>query len=355
MNFADNVDVVIYHDRCPDGKAGAWVFWTLNKYKSKSIKFYGCLHGQPPPGDIEGKNVVIVDFCFPRRIIFEMASKAKSIFVLDHHESARDDLVEPLPQNVKVVFDMERSGAQIAWDTVHGSMAAKYRPWFIDVIADRDLYAWKLENSKALGKALSSKGYYTWEKMDELWEMDWMAQEDKMHAFLKKMVKLGNILVEQEEREISSICSRSILAEFTVPDGTKYTVRLVGCPDHYRSDVGNRLCETNPDIDFAVLWRYDFLLDEWWISCRGLEKTSKVNLAKLTKQFHRGGGHANSAGFTIFGSDRNIPLKDLKPGSHNGASEEAVFVKGEKLQTYFKVFSNPLSVPKNRSKDAGLL
>lgn len=341
----DHVDIVIYHDRCPDGKAGAWAFWRTKK----PIRFYGCLHGQPPPNGIENQNVVIVDFCFPRGIIEEMAAKAKSITILDHHESAQDDLEGELPKNVKVIFDMNRSGAQIAWDYLYSWP----RPWFIDVIADRDLWAWKIPQSKELGKGLSVKGYYTWEKMDEMYGMDVaFCNAEKVALFKQKMIEIGAPLVEQEEREISSYCSKSILASFTVPDGKKYTVRLASCPDHLRSEVGNRLCETNPDsyvrIDFAVLWRYDFLLDEWWISCRSISKENSVNLAKLTKQFYRGGGHRSSAGFTIFGSDRVIPRKEL---DSSVKSEEAVFVKGEKLQTYFKV----LEVPKNRSRDAGLV
>lgn len=329
-----SINTVIYHDKCPDGKAGAWPFWRENQIRGKcTLNLYGFSHGQTPP-NVDGQIVLIVDFCFPRHIIEEMARTAKKIIILDHHESSQKELTGTLPSNVEAVFDMERSGAQIAWDYVYPGQP---RPWFVEVIADRDLWTWKVPNSKELGKSLSSKGYYTWEKMEEMF----LYSSEYTAEFKTNMTKSGALYIEQEEREISSICSKSILSEFVTPNGEKYIVKIVGCPSNYRSEVGNRLCERSTDIDFSVLWQYDFLLDEWWVSCRG-SKSKGINLANLTKQFHRGGGHPNAAGFTIFGSDRLLQIE---------GTEEKIMVKGERLQTYFR----PLEVPKNRPQDMDLL
>jgi oligoribonuclease NrnB/cAMP/cGMP phosphodiesterase (DHH superfamily) len=356
MSETTRIDTLIYHDKCPDGKGASWPFWRENQNGGKcTLNLYGLSHGQNPP-NVENQIVMIVDFCFSRSVLEEMAKTAKKITILDHHESARKDLEGTLPSNVEAIFDMTRSGAQIAWDYVYPGQP---RPWFIEVIADRDLWTWKLPDSKELGKALSSKGYYTWEKMEEMHQMpfDRSFYADRnaqmtVREFTRDMIKFGTIYIEQEEKEISSICSKSILTELTTPNGQKYIVRIVGCPSNYRSEVGNRLCERNPDIDFAVMWQYDFLLDEWWISCRGT-KSKGINLVPLTKQFHRGGGHPNAAGFTIFGSDRLLPKGEnpAEGASTEGTSaEEKVLVKGERLQTYFRA----LEVPKNRPQDVDL-
>ena len=344
ITFRRNIDIVIYHDKCPDGKAGAWTFWR----EISGCTFYGFLHGQTPP-NVDNKILVIVDFCFPRGVLEKMAKTAKHITILDHHESAQTDLEGwDFPSNVSIIFDMTRSGAQIAWDYVYPGVP---RPWFIEIIADRDLWTWKIQGSKELGKGLFIEGWYTWQKMEELYSGAFFSYPNALEVFIKDMTKIGATFIKQEEREISAICAKSILAAFQTPDGNKYKIRIVGCSENHKSEVGNRLCERNPGIDFAVTWRYDFLLDEWWISCRGT-KEKGINLAVLCKQFHRGGGHSNAAGFTIFGSDRILPKKELlyQPKETQG-SEEGVFVKGEKLQTYFR----PLEVPRNRPQDADLL
>ena len=348
MSKTTRINTLIYHDKCPDGKGASWPFWRENQNGGKcTLNLYGLSHGQNPP-NVENQVVMIVDFCFPRAILEEMAKTAKKITILDHHESAQKELEGELPSNVEAIFDMDRSGAQIAWDYVYPDQP---RPWFIDVIADRDLWVWNIPNSKEIGKALSTEGYYTWEKMEEMYQMSFttLGYDEK---FRKRMTKAGSRYIEQEEKEISSICSKAILAELTTPGGQKYIVKIVSCPSTYRSEVGNRLCERNADIDFAVMWQYDFLLDEWWISCRG-KKSKGVNLSVLTKQFQRGGGHPNSAGFTIFGSDRLLPKCETPTGAEGvetKETQEKILIKGEKLQTYFRA----LEVPKNRPQDSDL-
>lgn len=336
---ATGIDGIYYHDRCPDGKGGSWVFWRENRERVSSGKMFmtGLSHGQLPSENLEGLVILIVDFCFPRYILEEMAKKARQIIILDHHKSAEKSLNgSALPGNISSVFDMKRSGAQIAWDYVYPNIP---RPWFIDIIADRDLWKWTMDHSKEIGKGLSVKGWYTWENMEKMYLLSF--SERATMEFKTEMYKLGALYMEQEEREISIICSSSILADFYSLEREKpYRVRIVGCPSKYKSEVGNRLCEKNPDIDFAVLWQYDFLLNEWWISCRGTgddeEESPNIDLSKICSQFERGGGHPNSAGFTIFGSDR--------------LDDSGGILKGENLYNYFK----PLEVPKNRPQDAGL-
>ena len=316
---ATEVDRVIYHAKCPDGTAGAWIFWreNLDRFNSGTFPIDGFTHGQPPP-DVTNETVIIVDFCFSREVLISMASKAKKIIVLDHHVSAQRsverDGADTLPSNLELHFDLTKSGSQIAWDYVYGDI---HRPFFIDVIADRDLWKWQIPGSKEIGKALSVRGYYTWERMEDMYTL-WAKGDDN---FFKEMINVGRLIGEQEEKEISILCSKAILSEMTV-GGQKYRVKLVSCPSNYRSEVGHRLCNDDSSLDFAVLWQYDFLLDEWWLSCRSSE-SSDVDLSKICSLFERGGGHKNASGFTIFGSQK------------------------QNLHTYFK----PLEVPKNRPRD----
>jgi hypothetical protein len=78
--------------------------------------------GKPPP-DVTGLDVAIVDFSYKRPVMIELARKAKSILVLDHHKTAEAELIEPCP-GIEVHFDMNRSGAVMAWEYFHPGVPA---------------------------------------------------------------------------------------------------------------------------------------------------------------------------------------------------------------------------------------
>ena len=322
-DFVHNVDIVEYHKNCADGIGGAWPFWreNLERYEKHQMIIEGVTHGQLPP-DVTGKNVVLVDFCFPRKDVLRMAKVAKFIVILDHHSSAMKDMLgelreKRLPSNVFTIFDITRSGAQIAWSFVYPEVEC---PWFIDVIADRDLWKWSKPYSKELCNVFFRNGYYSWEKFE--WLLEKSTTQEEIDDLIKKFMMMSDTKSERElEKEIETACKRAVLAEMTTPKGEKYRVRLATCPPKVRSEVGNRLSE---GCDFAVTWQYDFFLDEWWCSARA-SSNSKVDLSAISSQFHRGGGHKKAAGFTIKG--------------------------GENLHTYFRT----LEIPEGRQKDAKLL
>ena len=315
------VDRVITHGGCADGKAAAWPFWRVNRdrYLAGTFKIDEVVHGQPPP-DVTGEFVVITDFCYPIDILQRLADKAKQIWILDHHKSAeRDVYLAALLPNTVFTFDMTRSGAQIAWDVVVRSNAHEPRPSFIDIIADRDLWEWKIPFSKEIGKALSTRGYYTWENMEIMASLE-NSDPKAFDSFLKSMKKAGKVICEQEDKDISIACTNAILTNFKPPttstlvkkDGLSWYIEdpvetylacLTSGPKHLRSEICNRLLELHPKVDIAAMWQYDYATNEWWVSCRSRKSdTGRVDLSEICSKFKRGGGHASAAGFTIFGS-----------------------------------------------------
>lgn len=69
--------------------------------------------------------------------------------------------IEPIP-NVEILFDMDRSGAQMAWDYFNpGSV----RPPLIDHIGDRDLWRFALADTKAFcaGLSLIPTSFESWQ------------------------------------------------------------------------------------------------------------------------------------------------------------------------------------------------
>lgn len=302
-----DVDLILYHGKCPDGICGAWSVWSV--YKESKNTFIGVQHGGTVP-DVSNKNVLMIDFSYPKDVIESMldsssGKNAKHIFVLDHHKSSLD-LVDIQHPNFSYVLDMSRSGAQLAYDYVHNKLSENTvdsdRPWFVNDIADRDLWNWKLPNSNYTTRAMFGLGFYeSIEKFDE-----------KLNTYSREyLTNIGEIFVNEDKEIYKSICKRAVYANLTIPSNPdneerKFLVRIVGCDHSHTSNVGNLLCEEKNSegkylCDFSVMWRYEFSTDEWYISMRGA-KESDIDLSSIARKFYKGGGHPKASGFTLKGA-----------------------------------------------------
>lgn len=142
----------IYHGHCADGFGAAWV--VRRAFGAAGVDLVAWHYRRDPP-EVTGRDVVCVDFSFPRAVLLDLATRARSILILDHHASAQRDLVD-LPENVRAVFDMGRSGARLAWDWYfHGEAP----PALLLAIEDRDLWRFALPLTRELSAAVFSYPY----------------------------------------------------------------------------------------------------------------------------------------------------------------------------------------------------
>jgi oligoribonuclease NrnB/cAMP/cGMP phosphodiesterase (DHH superfamily) len=248
----------------------------------------------PTDADVTGLDVVMVDISFKRDDLLAIAAKAKSVLILDHHKSAADDLSGEFPANVKCVCDMKRCASEIAWDYW---FSPETRPWFIEVIADRDLWRWTNPSSKAIGNYLFNRGFY--DSHMRFGELFFWKQRDVDNA-----ADAGQTMLEVEERALAFQTKNARLCEFKTPSRT-YKVYLLGTGHGNASEIGARL-SARPECDFAVLWRYSFENDEWWLSCRSSKERPDIDLSKITAEFG-GGGHAQAAGMVLRGTPEKPP------------------------------------------------
>lgn len=308
--------MVLYHKNCPDGIAAGWVFIKhIFSDRSLDLSQVDCIPayaGKAPTDlDFRGKEIVILDLSWKREDLLRIASEAKSILVLDHHQSAISEVFGRLPDNVTVVLDTTRSAAQIAWDRWNNQSV---RPWFIDIIGDRDLWKWKIPLSREIGEYLGEKGMYSLTKMTEL--LDWTIDD------IERAGEEGRKILKEKEKNLQKFAERAILCKFYTP-GTSYKVYLTECPHEYASDVGHILSD-KPECDFAVMWRYCFLSDEWQLSCRSSKNRPDIDLSAITKSIG-GGGHPKAAGFIIKPSDSPVDTKNANKHTLTG-----------NLHTYFE-------------------
>ena len=136
------MDLIVYHRSCPDGFCAAFI--AHKRYPE--AKLLARDHGlEPPYAEVKGKDVLVVDFSWrTREQNIEMASCTRSFRILDHHKTAQETL-----QGLDfVTFDMNRSGAGLAWDYLFGKDSINAlmdyqglpRPWWVNYVEDRDLW-----------------------------------------------------------------------------------------------------------------------------------------------------------------------------------------------------------------------
>jgi hypothetical protein len=251
-------DLVFYHANCPDGFGAAWAVWK----KFPSAMFVAVDHGQPPPVDTTGRNLLIVDFSYPKPILENLAQTASSLQVLDHHITAQQAL-DGLPY---VRFELDKSGAVMAWEWAHGTAP----PWLLQYVQDKDLFTWKLPASREITAALSSYPY-----------------DFKIWDSLKQNVleQEGRAILRYEQKLIEQMLQEMIWVQFegvTVPCVQSAILT---------SQIGERLTTSCP---FCLIWHDRH--GRRYFSLRSREGGADVG--KIAVKYG-GGGHKHAAGFSV--------------------------------------------------------
>jgi oligoribonuclease NrnB/cAMP/cGMP phosphodiesterase (DHH superfamily) len=267
------VDLVIYHKHCNDGFGAAFAAWLA---LGDRAEYFPAKYGDAPP-DVSGRNVLIVDFSYRRDTLLEMAEKARSILVLDHHKSAMEDL-----QGLHFAkFDTACSGAMLAWSFFHPD---EHPPMLIKYIQDRDLWQWRLPDSREFSAALMSVPH-TFESYKGCLR----------DSAVRSLINEGAVIVGYIDREVASICKNAASRRLRV--APHLTCSVVNS-SHHMSEVGDRLCK---DADVGVIWYMDHRSQTWRVSMRSREGIDVTEIAR----FYKGGGHARAAGFSL-GRDEHI-------------------------------------------------
>jgi oligoribonuclease NrnB/cAMP/cGMP phosphodiesterase (DHH superfamily) len=289
-------DVCLYHKSCDDGFAAAWCCW---KRWGDAVEYVPINYGEPVP-DLTDKHVLMVDFSLKRKAMLEAAKVAKSIVVLDHHETAQaelemwtlpiaptiitymaevlDDIRARRPaETIVAQFDMGKSGARLAWEFCH---PGKPMPRLLAHIEDRDLWRYKLDGTRAVTAAIRSHEY-SFHRFD-LWSSD----QDQLLGLMLE----GSAILRMHEKIVADLVAHAYMAQVA-----GYTVPVVNVPPRqYASDCGHALLKKYPEAPFAATWVRSADGKILW-SLRS--EDGRENVAEIAAK-HGGGGHRNAAGFS---------------------------------------------------------
>lgn len=263
--------ICIYHGNCADGFAAAWVVRkALAPKLGDSLTFHAGVYQTPPP-DVSDKDVVLVDFSYKRPVLLEMAEEANSILILDHHKTAAEDLID-LPDNVVADFDMNHSGAMLAWDHFFPDQPP---PPLLLHIEDRDLWRFALARTREIQANVFSYPY------------DFQIWDELMAASVEELAKEGAAIERKHFKDIDELVG--VVTRRMVIGG--YNVPVANLPYTLTSDAGDKLAKDEP---FAACY---------WDTPQGrvfsLRSTDEgVDVSQVAKQYG-GGGHRNASGFRV--------------------------------------------------------
>lgn len=316
---------VFYHANCMDGFV-SMCLWRLVPihWLDKDVEYIAMQYGDAVP-DVTDCAVVMLDVTVKPDALDEIISKAKSVKVLDHHQSAIDDYTsayssgsfegKPLQNinkcgcfatkpavklsfvdalNAKPKFHIgfntnnSKSGCLMVYselsdyytpDEVQAGFDVLKRMWYIaSRISDRDVWKFEFEDTRAVYETVAAFNF-SFDAFSAWFHLS----EEEFH----KPIRENQIRVDMRLEQAALYATKAQILEV---EG--YKVPCVNVPANYSSEVGSILAKTAP---FAMM--YVVNSEVAFLSFRSNKETG-VNVVPIAQAFG-GGGHVNSAGAKV--------------------------------------------------------
>lgn len=305
LKESDKGIVLITHKNCNDGYGCACLYLDfLSKFRPDIepkiiyIQYANNLNLDDyfMPIDIEDKLVIIADFSFELKHLEVIDNIASDMILIDHHDSA----AKLLPNVPKCYINQEMSGAGLFEYFLFPTRTPNP---LIAYIQDRDIWTWRLPDSKEVNAGISLYSH------QDHFKTAYDASSYHGSDFIAGVKLIGTGILDYQNNHINKVTSSNKIkmvkwGNLTVPFIN--TTTLI-------SEIGNELAKVYP---FAIM--YFITGTEIVFSFRSTD----MNLLKLGVPR----GHKAAAG-------RSIPLKDINL-NYLFATEQV----GEYLTVLFNAF-----------------
>ena len=277
--------VIIYHADCRDGFGAAYAAWKKFGEDASYIPLNASVN-EPPEG-LSSKEVYIVDFSFTKDVLQTLVDTNKSVLVIDHHISAKEDVLS-FEGNI---FDNDHSGAVLTWKYFHPDTIV---PPLLEYVEDHDLWRFALPETREFGVALGTVDM-TFESWDVL--IIQLEEENNLINFIAK----GTLLAKFEDKLVAHMMTRK---ERVLFEGHEIWVLNTS---EYASILGNNLAELNLAEEQAPIGIVYYHSDgKIKMSLRSIGETDVSAIA----QKYGGGGHKNASGMAVDSFD-DLPFTFL--------------------------------------------
>lgn len=262
---------VLYHHPCMDGMGAKYAAW--KKFGDKA-EYIGVNYNQPVPQLEPGSVVYIIDFSYPKDILRGMQKVMSELVVLDHHKTAQEDLAgEPY-----AIFDMNRSGAVMAWDYFFPGVEA---PKLLQIIQDRDLWKFKFPETRHVFNYMNLHGddVTTWDEVI------------KLPGYVVGKGSLITKYQEQLTRNSSKTDMVKVIQWSVVPNVKAGLLNSTNFP----SEIGESIVK-NPElgVDFSIT----YFIDKEGVVNLSFRSIGDFDVGAIAKSFG-GGGHKDASGARI--------------------------------------------------------
>jgi uncharacterized protein len=315
--------LVIYHAQCADGFGAAFAAWAAlgDSADYMPADYKTEIHAADWIDLIDGREVYILDFSFPRAVMELTLTYASRLVWLDHHKSAfemwtggyergmkvtQDKYIKDLAATeCTIILDDSKSGAMLAWEYFaapdqHGDVQI---PVLIRHIDDYDRWQFKSGNTKAFNKALWSLAPWSFFQWHEI--MVSCQTEEGYNGFIAE----GAAILRAHQQKVNAViddCARPVrVIPYLVDSTGTYSspwvwgeddaIGVIGlianCPPDLASDVGSELAKMSGT--FGMTWHQGNEGDQIKVSIRS---SGEYDVSAIAKVFG-GGGHMNASGF----------------------------------------------------------
>jgi len=296
--------VGFYHKDCTDGYfSGALlkrVFEYIGKpYELHAVTYKDELLSFVMPGD----QVVFADMSAKPDVILAIAEKAVGVHIYDHHDTAVR-MFEGLSGeyfngvDVRLVFDMERCGAQLVFDELAfpcvriGDMRHYKR------LLDR-VQTWDLQLPDAQKAEYRSFAAYCKAKLTSLRTVDDFLNLYMVDGFTsdQRVMEQARLLMETENNHVQWAIENTLrVVSLEVPNGdgrtTTYSdVALVNAPKYLCTQIGRALEDNFPIV---MIYHETAMGRVYRIS----SKKGGIIVNTIAEKFS-GGGHPHAAGIQV--------------------------------------------------------
>jgi oligoribonuclease NrnB/cAMP/cGMP phosphodiesterase (DHH superfamily) len=284
-------DICIYHANCLDGFGAAWAVW---KRWGDAVQYVPAQYGHTLNVDVTDKQVLFVDFSLSATEL--MAMPATSIVVLDHHQTAEEELkrfclkeegeltFETIPRVLSeiatwkdgaiiAIFNERACGARLAWDFFHPHQQL---PNLLLHIEDRDLWRFSFYGTTEIIAALSS------------YEMTF----DFFSGVVEEpagLLEAGKHILRARDKAVADLCKTAAIEHIS-----GCPVPCVNAPSFMASDVGHALLKQHPEAAFAATFHI-----AGGTRCYSLRSENQRSDVSAIAKRYGGGGHRNAAGFNV--------------------------------------------------------
>lgn len=296
--------IIITHRNCFDGLGAAYAAKVLLQGKCEiifdSYDFDADMETKPNNQkifldhsniDITGRDIYIFDLSYSERILNKLKEKARTLFLLDHHATAK----QKLGHLSYCHFDLTKSGCVLAWEWLSQRMHNEILPLpeILLYVQDRDLWHHRLPQTESILEYMVQEISITtnpphvqlsiFEDLANGWDADFYARQGSLALTFKRgLVKR----LMYNRFNLTFIMDNSETLKYI-------TLPACFCPWELRSEVGHNLAKLpdNPHQVGIAITGVD-KKGQLVFSARGLTDTT---LAAELAVLYGGGGHNTAA------------------------------------------------------------